>query len=371
MLESHALLSPPLEKFNSGPGERMLRKMEKHLQEQGTDATEVSSLWTSDGDSDCESSSSNQRSKLVVHCFSCSLRHCLFLSIVMVVLLQHFLTTSDDNDGHDGMIIAACGDCHCIVGANKTCPLRKPRVSFTEQEINTWASLQVVNPYTIDCDPYADPNCPTNPPQSQELLDLGDTAVCAIHFEETFVEGGESSCDGSKYRLQTYSSIEQAQRMGGFVTHSGHCGVCSTLQDLAAYIRVSDLTTQGTWCTVKRILSAEGGRACYRRLGLTDDCAKMWSLNSWNTARNCATECLFTEAMTGSPNNGPAPKCTLNDCLQCDEVKSGPAFRQLAGRTRRRSGLLSEIARPCDQVLNITQEACPVTLPLLLTLTGK
>jgi len=36
-----------------------------------------------------------------------------------------------------------------------------------------------------------------------------------------------------------------------------------------------------------------------------------------------------------------------NVCLACDEAHSGPIFKEFAGRTRRRSGLSSAIARPC------------------------
>ena len=36
----------------------------------------------------------------------------------------------------------------------------------------------------------------------------------------------------------------------------------------------------------------------------------------------------------------------LNACLQCDECKSGPKFKKIAGRTRRNSGIRSAIERP-------------------------
>ena len=38
----------------------------------------------------------------------------------------------------------------------------------------------------------------------------------------------------------------------------------------------------------------------------------------------CATELT-------APNNGPAPSCALNDCLQCDEDEAGPIFTSFAG----------------------------------------
>ena len=52
-------------------------------------------------------------------------------------------------------------------------------------------------------------------------------------------------------------------------------------------------------------------------------------------------------------NNGPAPECELNECLQCDEDNAGPIFTAFGGRTRRRSGLKSEIVRPCDSIYRI------------------
>ena len=40
--------------------------------------------------------------------------------------------------------------------------------------------------------------------------------------------------------------------------------------------------------------------------------------------------------------------CSLNKCLQCDEDKSGPVFKSVAGRARRNSGLTSAINRNVD-----------------------
>lgn len=45
----------------------------------------------------------------------------------------------------------------------------------------------------------------------------------------------------------------------------------------------------------------------------------------------------------------------LNKCLQCDEDKSGPVFKYYSGRTRRNSGITSEIDRPEDTIYNMTQ----------------
>ena len=65
------------------------------------------------------------------------------------------------------------------------------------------------------------------------------------------------------------------------------------------------------------------------------------------------------------PGNGPAPECALNSCITCNDEVSTPTFERYAGRSRRRSGLLSTAARPCTSIPNIVQDACPVTLPLV------
>lgn len=44
------------------------------------------------------------------------------------------------------------------------------------------------------------------------------------------------------------------------------------------------------------------------------------------------------------------PDGSLNSCLQCDEDESGPVFKYYSGRTRRNSGIESEIPRPSDSI---------------------
>ena len=90
----------------------------------------------------------------------------------------------------------------------------------------------------------------------------------------------------------------------------------------------------------------------------------MWLYNGFCTRDNCLGVCLlFT--LEGLPNNGRPPLCTIADCLRCDEVESGPLFQKVAARSRRRSGLLSKIASPCDAILFVnTQNHVTLRLPL-------
>merc|ERR1719198_53583 len=128
----------------------------------------------------------------------------------------------------------------------------------------------------------------------------------------------------------------------------GSCGVCSNTQDLSVFLN-SDFTTEGKKCATKAILSEHMGLKCYESLGLTKECSKIWNYDGIYDAKVCMKDCL-SHANLFKDNNGPPPTCALNPCLQCDEDKAGPLFTQFSGRTRRRSGLISEIIRPCESI---------------------
>lgn len=86
----------------------------------------------------------------------------------------------------------------------------------------------------------------------------------------------------------------------------------------------------------------------------------MWVYNAGQTSDFCAGTCVKFRAQ-GRPNNGPPPQCTLDDCLDCDETNAGPLFAKIAARSRRRSGLISKIARPCEDILFVDhQNPCDV-----------
>lgn len=86
----------------------------------------------------------------------------------------------------------------------------------------------------------------------------------------------------------------------------------------------------------------------------------MWVYNAAQTSDFCAKTCLKFR-LDARPNNGPYPQCTLDDCLECDETNAGPLFAKIAARTRRRSGLISKIARPCEDILFVDhQNPCDV-----------
>jgi hypothetical protein len=87
----------------------------------------------------------------------------------------------------------------------------------------------------------------------------------------------------------------------------------------------------------------------------------IWYYNTVQTRQYCTDLCVpFT--FQGESNNGPPPQCQIAPCLQCDEDEAGSIFKGVAARARRRSGLMSKIARPCDDILLVNhKDPCPVT----------
>lgn len=191
-----------------------------------------------------------------------------------------------------------------------------------------------LNPIAIETDPYNDPAFNWTPPP--------EASVCAIQYE----------LDNTHYTLQTFANKEDALDAGFIVTHQGQCGTCSTLQDLATYLYHEDLTTPVRKCSTKLVFP-RWAKSCLRDLGFSDECAQTWLYNMQNTRRECFWVCVSSWL-----NNEPFNKedGSLNDCLACDEEKSGPVFKAASGRTRRNSGIRSAIERDDEEIYPIVHD---------------
>jgi len=242
-----------------------------------------------------------------------------------------------------------CGNCWCVPdnGGLGDCPDWKPETSFPNKTIDTYQKQAPVSFYILNCNPYKDSSCATEPPQV--MLDV-DSAVCAYKY--IALADGSQSC--TNYAMVTYASAADAELDGAVVTHAGSCGLCSTTQDLSIYL-IEDFTAAGKKCATMGLFNEDQGLKCYMELGLTGECAKIWNYDGIFDGKACGAVCA--KELTW-PNNGPAPACALNDCLQCDEDKAGPKFTSFAGRSRRRSGLISEIIRNCSSIAHISHDPC-------------
>lgn len=188
-------------------------------------------------------------------------------------------------------------------------------------------------PGELTSDPYAgDPPGPSGPDE-----------VCALNV----------NTPGSKlYSLKTFASEGAAKEAGATPTHFGACGLCSSLANLAVYMRYPDLTTPVRACGLKYVAGPKDAHIqCLRDLGFELPCAQIWYYNTLNTASVCSGPCFAT---INEPYH--TPDGALNECLQCDEEKSGPVFKAVAGRTRRNTGVASALCRPCSEVRRLVHK---------------
>ena len=202
---------------------------------------------------------------------------------------------------------ADCDGCWCVPfndTADGTCPDWRPKSNYSDDDIAALAAQTALNPMTLDCNPYEDADCATSPPQT--LTDVAD-AVCGFTYADA---------DCGSYTMTSFVDAAAAAAAGAFVSHAGACGVCSTTQDLAVYLRYPDLTSAGKVCAAKALLSEAWGTRCYEALGFTEPCARIWNYDGAYDGQHCKWTCL---RLLDAPNNGPPPQCALNDCLQCDE----------------------------------------------------
>jgi hypothetical protein len=195
---------------------------------------------------------------------------------------------------------------------------------YGDADADALLAWQLAEPYAeLAEDPYDQP-APEEPPPG---------TVCAVTLRG----------DGT-YTLDTFAAEEDAATSGAIVTHFGACGLCSPLADLAVYMRYPDLTEPVRACGLDSSNEPEH-RACLEALGFTPPCAQIWYFNTLHTRDFCILECV---AAIDAPYH--QPDGTLNDCLICDEVQSGPVFKAVAGRTRRNTGIASAMCRPCREV---------------------
>ena len=191
----------------------------------------------------------------------------------------------------------------------------------------------------------------------------------------------ESASNRSFYSLHSLTPKEAEARnvtaKNIFLTHENHCGVCSSLDDLALYLEKPDMTEPVRKCGFRLI--KKRGVACLQSLGFSHACSWAWFWNTRSTRKNCLPVCL---RYITAPNNMPTkgrnycepqycentingqPACSnsswkrgyyrLNPCISCDECRSGPVFKRTAGRTRRASGAPSAIRRDPSLVAEVT-----------------
>ena len=198
-----------------------------------------------------------------------------------------------------------------------------------------------LEPIAAKGDPYLAWHAEEPPPAPTGTL-------CGVRFER----------DQVHYRLSTFSTPAAARTAGFSATHFGACGTCSTLQDLAVYLEKPDLTAPVRRCGIS--WDASASLTCLEDLGFSAACAQTWLYNVINTRHHCFSVCIVAWITGEAPTRKDG---RLNDCLQCDEDRSGPVFKATAGRTRRNSGIQSSIPRPNEEIAPVVHDYVPDLAP--------
>ena len=193
------------------------------------------------------------------------------------------------------------------------------------------SKLVSINPIQSHGDPYD----PLDRMAVRQYVD----SVCAFRLLS----------DNYQYLLKTFDSPRSAAYNGYVVTHWGNCGTCSTLQDLSVYTNNHDLTALVRKCSLF-LINKSWTISCLKDFGFSDNCAETWYYNLRNTARKCFFVCAWSWLVNQPYNRKDG---SLNSCLACDERESGSIFKKIAGRTRRNSGVESEIKRPSYEIRTV------------------
>lgn len=157
-------------------------------------------------------------------------------------------------------------------------------------------------------------------------------------------------------RLETVS-MQEAIDNGLYITHTGPCGVCSSLQDLATMLEYNRLMIQGNTCYLSIAGSGfsdvAAGTACFQALGFTENCAEtLIQYQRAIDARPCGTNC----AALGLDGDQGKPSCS--DASGCAACSAGirQRYQLVAGRTFANSGYPSASAVPCSQISFMVSE---------------
>jgi len=213
-----------------------------------------------------------------------------------------------------------------------------PPTIYSESYLSHLESVKPANPIPGTPDPYS-----YFASHADQLAPPPAGSVCAIKYDDP---------QKTIYELKDYPSANAALAEDAHVTHTGVCGTCSTLQDLAVYLRRPDLTAPVRRCGMLSSFKPLAMQ-CLKNLGFTDSCAATWYFNAKHTSQVCFGICMKAW-IAGEPSN--KPDGSLNSCLACDENLSGPVFKHEAGRTRRNSGIVSSIGRANAEVSKIIHD---------------
>ncbi len=228
---------------------------------------------------------------------------------------------------HSGIGEESCSSV-CVCAEGEFAP------HYDETFITSLREWELINPPgELTEDPYLNP----------DDYPRRDDEFCGVIVEDR---------ENKAYRLATFESLDALHEAGGILTHTSACGACSSLASLALLIEMPDQTGPIRDCGILGLAGdQEKVVTCLKELGFETACAQINAHNTRHTRDECGSICFPLLNAPYHDQDG-----SLNDCIQCDEDKSGDIFRAVAGRARRNSGIGAALCRPCDDMIHLIHE---------------
>lgn len=299
------------------------------LQEQGEEAVASRSITPTKAAMSASSTSS-----------SSSVSGVAVLLLQLLSILQTPLQTNGNILSNKVVPICEAG-CHCF-GSEGNCPSYP---TITDNMLATYRALDHANPMNIQCDPFQSLSCVSG-------LRQGEACVVDLVTPDTTTE---SSCPNNhSYRLRTVESLEDAIATKQYITHTGACGACSSLQDLAIMIEYPEIPYRAQQCFFRSnaLKYIDEAITCYEEIGFTTTCS---AALSYHQKRIVDEKCGYQCAAWGYDGDLGRPSCDdVSGCGACVDGKSISARLELvAGRTFANSGYPSQKAQQCANITSV------------------
>lgn len=201
----------------------------------------------------------------------------------------------------------------------------------------------------------------------------------SVSKREVMAKCGQA--DAEQEHSECQKAKAEIESDGSKVLHCGKCSSCSTFHDMAVMNKTkTTITSHMTACSAKWSLGlldfprfppdSASLIKCLREKGIdfTEDSAEAWEdpankpscMQTWvdnivNDKMLCMWHCLTKFIKT--KNSGDFAR---DQCLQCDEYTSGPAFIKGAGANRRSTGIRSDIKRTQLDGTEWVEKICPI-----------
>jgi len=261
------------------------------------------------------------------------------VSVLLFLLSILHLPVQTNGNVLSNKVVPICeSGCHCY-GSEGNCPSYP---TITENMLPTFRALTHVNPKDLQCDPFESSACVST-------IEEGEACVVDLIAPNAT---SESSCpSGYSYRLQSVPSLDTAIADGQYITHTGACGTCSSLQDLALMIEYPNIPYKAQQCFFRStaLKYIDEAITCYEEVGFTLSCSTTLAYHQRSIVqKECGYQCAAW-AYDGDLGN---PSCQdVSGCGACvDELGISARLELVAGRTFANSGYPSQKAQQCSDI---------------------